>query len=233
MKKYIFVCALFLTFSLISSVGAQKIQIGVLGGPNFADMNLKSESGEDQTTSSHTYFGIGGIADFQIGPLFNIQVEPMYLRKGGRVMASNGDPNIDIKMSFLEVPVFIKLVFGQIVQPYVKAGPTIGFLLNSTAEADISGPGPGTAKYEADLKKVLESMNIGLGVGAGLTIPFGNNTLFLDGRYTFGLKDLYKGGSLVWKSGSDSFTVEASEAAELSTKGIQIMLGIMFPIGLQ
>jgi len=233
MKKYIFVCIVFLTFSLISSVSAQKIKIGVLGGPNFADMNLKSESGEDQTTSSQTYFGIGGTADFQIGPFFNVQVEPMYLRKGGRVMASNGDPNIDIKMSFLEIPVFLKFAFGQIVQPYVKAGPTIGFLLNSTAEAEIGSPGSAPVPYEADLKNVLESMDIGLGVGAGVTIPFGNNSLFVDGRYTFGLTDLYKGGSLVWKSGSDSFTVEASEAAELSNKGIQIMLGILFPIGLQ
>ncbi len=222
----------FLSFILISSVGAQKIQIGVLGGPNFADMNLKSESGEDQTTSSHTYFGIGGAADFQIGPFFDVQVEPMYLRKGGRVMASNNDTNIDIKMNFLEIHVFLKFAFGQIVQPYVKAGPTFGFLLNSTAEAEIGGPGSAPVTYEADLKNVLESMDIGLGVGAGITIPFGNNTFFVDGRYTFGLTDLYKGGSLLWKSGSDSFTIDASEAAELSNKGIQVMLGIMFPIGL-
>lgn len=233
MKKFIFVCVVFLTFILISSVGAQKIQIGVLGGPNFADMNLKSESGEDQITSSQTYFGIGGTADLQIGPFFNVQVEPMYLRKGGQAMASNGDPNIDIKMNFIEIPVFLKFAFGQIVKPYVKAGPTIGFLLNSTAEAEIASPGSAPVTYEADLKNVLESMDIGLGVGAGVTIPFGNNTLFVDGRYTFGLTDLYKGGSLEWKSGSDSFTVDASEAAELSNKGIQVMLGIMFPMGLQ
>jgi hypothetical protein len=53
----------------------------------------------------------------------------------------------------------------------------------------------------------------------------------VDGRYTFGLVDLWKGGDIEWKSGDDVINVDSAEEAELTTKGIQIMLGVIFPFG--
>jgi len=233
MKKHTYLFVVFFSLLLVLPADAQKIQIGVMGGLNFADMDLKTSTGTDRLTSSRTLFGIGGVLDLNLGQYTSLVVEPKYLQKGGTQKATTSDPDIDMKMNFLEIPIFLKVAYGEVIRPYMKVGPSIGLLLSSNAEGEVGGVVSGQPQkvYEADLNDVLEGIDFGLSVGAGASLLLGKNTIFLDGRYTFGLVDLWKGGTIEWKSGDDVFTVDSVEEAELSTKGFQIMAGIIFPFG--
>lgn len=233
MKKHTYLFVVFLSLLLVLPADAQKIQVGIMGGLNFADMDLKTSTGTDRLTSSRTLSGIGGVLDLNLGQYTSLVVEPKYLQKGGTQKATISDPDIDMKMNFLEIPIFLKVAYGEVIRPYVKVGPSIGLLLSSNAEGEVGGvvSGQPLKVYEADLNDVLESIDFGISVGAGVSLLLGKNTIFLDGRYTFGLVDLWKGGTIEWKSGADAFTVNSAEEAELSTKGFQIMFGVIFPFG--
>ena len=77
---------------------------------------------------------------------------------------------------------------------------------------------------------VLESIDVSVVLGAGVSLSLGTGRLFADARYALGLTDLWKGGTLNWKGGQQQITVQAAGGGELKTKGIQIMIGFLYPI---
>lgn len=162
-----------------------------------------------------------------------LEFEPMYLQKGGTDKADRNNPDIKWKLSFLEVPTFLKVSFGNKFRPYLMAGPTIGFLLSSAAEGEVGVlyGGQPLRVYKADLKDASKSFDFGIVLGAGVGLAIGMNTVFVDGRYAFGLVDLLQSGTIEWKSGDEVIAGQVSEGAEVSTRGVQIMLGITFPLG--
>jgi opacity protein-like surface antigen len=129
-------------------------------------------------------------------------------------------------MSFIEVPLLLKVQFGDQIRPYIMGGPTVGFLLSSKLESEIGG-----LLFKGDVKHITRKVDFGVGLGAGVSIPLGSSNIFLDGRYTLGLTDLNKGGTFTAKAGDIITKGEVDEAVEISTKGFQIMLGVAFPVG--
>jgi len=69
---------------------------------------------------------------------------------------------------------------------------------------------------EQDIKDDIKSIDFGLAFGGGVSLPMGNNTVFVEGRYSLGLSDIND---------------DSSDDTEIKTKGIQIMAGITFPLG--
>lgn len=235
MKRLAYLLVALLGLALALPAGAQQYYVGAVGGLNSADMDLVYATGEDQVTASRTVLGIGGIFGLRLNKNVCLELQPLYLQKGGTDKADQVNPDIEWKYSFLEVPTFAKVTFGQEIRPYVMAGPTFGFLLSAEAEGEVGGVVSGQAlrTYKADLKDVTKSLDFGLGFGAGLIVPIGANIVFVDGRYTLGLVNILQGGTIKWKLGEDVIEGQVSEGAELSTRGFQIMVGAAFPIGEQ
>ena len=70
---------------------------------------------------------------------------------------------------------------------------------------------------EDDIKDDVKNIDFGLAFGGGVSLPMGNKTVFVEGRYSLGLTDI--------NDDSDP------DADKIKTKGIQIMAGITFPLG--
>jgi len=232
MKRNAILIGVLLTLIFVIPATAQKVSVGLVGGVNFADMNLTSADGTDQLTSSITTPAFGVTVDLELTNYLHLDIEPMYIQKGGIQKATNGNPDATLKINMLEVPVFLKATLGNKVKPYIKVGPTFGLVVSSKAEANYSEPGPGQSKtYTANYNDVLGSFEFGVCAAAGIDFKVGKSTLFIDARYSVGLRDLYKGGTIEWKSGDEIIVVKKSGATKLTTKGIQVMVGIAFPIG--
>jgi hypothetical protein len=233
MKTRTFLITTLLVLSLMFTAQTQSYQVGVIGGVNFADLSLKSASGSDQLTSSKTRFGFGAVVGRQINQYLKLQLEPMYLQKGATQMATQNSANTEVNLSVLEIPLFIKASYGNSIKPYFKAGPTLGILLSAEGKTEYGGvtAGQPLTTYEADLTSVLNSLDFGVSFGAGLDFTFKKYNVFIEGRYSLGLADLYKGGTIEWKSTDETIIVQGNEAAELKTSGIQVFAGITFPFG--
>ena len=134
MKRIICLMVAITAFSFVLPVRAQRIHLGAIGGLNFSDMK---GTGEKEITGK-TVFGIGGVIDIRLVENLSLCLEPMYIRKCARAEEFEEDPAIDVKMAFLELPVLLKYSVGSSVRPYIMVGASIGYLLSSELEADIS-----------------------------------------------------------------------------------------------
>ena len=202
-----------------------QVKLGVIGGINIANLNGEDEDRTKIDFSSRTGFGIGGVLDLPMSTNVALHVEPMYLQKGAEFDLSDqdlGTAKATVKAAYLEVPVFVKVALGSsTARPYLMAGPTIGFNLSSTFGLSAAG-----LNAEMDANPVIKSTDFGLGFGAGVDIPIGANTFFVEGRYALGLSDVAEAGT--FELMGEQLQVDN---ANVKTNGIQIMAGISFPLG--
>ncbi len=199
-KMSVLVMALF-TLITVLSANAQ-VNFGVIGGLNLANVSFDPDP-DGVDLSNRTGFGIGGVLSFGLGETLALQLEPMFLQKGAKATVQ-GFGETELKSSYIEVPAMLKFAFGSSdTKPYVIAGPTIGYLLSAKQD-------------ETDIKDDVKSIDFGLTFGGGVSLPMGNNTVFVEGRYSLGLSDIND---------------DSSDDTKIKTKGIQIMAGFTFPLG--
>lgn len=181
-------------------------EVGGLVGINLASISVDPEpSSEDY--SSRIGFGIGAVLDRELSDRIDLHAEPMFLQKGS-VIKEGGDEATQ-KLSYLEVPIMFRYRFpgDGSAQPYVMAGPNIGFLLS--------------AKYdfkdgeEFDAKDETAGVDFGVGIGGGAMLPRGDKTFFAEARYVLGLKNI---------------NTESDESS-VKNRGLQVLVGATIPVG--
>jgi len=119
---------------------------------------------------------------------------------------ATGNAEATIELTYFSFPILGKLAFGQegAVQPYLLAGPEIGFL----SSGKIKGKGTMTVEIpainqsetqslseEMDIKDELESTEFALDFGGGILFPVSNINLFVDVQYSLGMTKINKEGS--------------------------------------
>ena len=68
----------------------------------------------------------------------------------------SGMPNLDLKGDIVDVPVFLKLdINAGSIHPYLMAGPTVGFIVNSTLE--IAGAG---SEFKGDADDIIKTLDL-------------------------------------------------------------------------
>lgn len=194
--------------------------LGIIGGLNIANLNGKDVDGVKVDFSSRMAMGIGGVVEIGLNEKVALRLEPMYLQKGAKFSSNLVDEDfsqVTFKSAYLEVPLFLKIALGtSATRPYVLAGPFIGFNISSSLDAS------GIAVKE----KIAKSTDFGLGFGAGVSFPAGNNSMFIEGRYALGLTDVAKAGAVEGMGGRLT-----ADDVDIKTRGILLMAGITFPLG--
>jgi len=221
----VFLVVLSVLFMVLTASAQQRI--GFVGGVNLTNLSYEDDFGGHVDFSGRTGFGLGAVLDLSLGNNTALILEPMYSQKGANTNGLNPQAFEDIfdtqvQLSYLEVPVFLKLTFQtSAVRPYVMAGPTVGLLLSSKIEVRAFG-----AAVKEDILDVTAFIDFGLGFGAGLSFPIGNKAIFVEGHYTLGLYNIADAG----KAG-EVFTFEFEEGQRVETTSIQIIAGMTFPFG--
>lgn len=181
-------------------------EIGGLIGFNVAGISVPSgTSSEDY--SSKLGFGLGAVVDRLLTDQLILHLEPMYLQKGGTIKTSSF--TLKFKVNYIELPILIKYAFliNSSLTPYAMAGPSIG-LLTSAKYEDESGD-------TQDEKDNTNGFDFGLGVGGGVSYPFGIMTIFVETRYVFGLANINS----------------ESDESKVKNRGLLVFFGVTVPIG--
>jgi hypothetical protein len=207
-----------ITLSVIE-VKAQTYKIGAVGGLNFANLNQLAIE-----YSHRTALGIGGVLEYDINKNLAVCVQPMYVQKGGKLKENDIVPsaNLDaeIQLSYIEIPAFLKVPMAFDPKYYVLAGPTFGFAIGS--QEKLKGD---DINVTVDVKPTTKSFDLGLLFGCGANFPIGNNSFFVEMRYSFGQIDIAKGGDIqIWRE------KYKKDDGLVKTRGLQIMMGILVPI---
>lgn len=177
MKIYLTVIVFFLLVG--NSVHAQEVNIGIKGGLNAYTL------GGDNTDDIKTKLGfnLGLLGHIHLSDRFGLQPELVYSTQGA---ASDDGSNIDLNLSYINVPVLIQYMYDNGFR--IQAGPQIGFLTSAKAK------GEGAS---VDIKDSFKTLDVALSVGASYVHPASG--LGVDARYNYGLSNVND------SSGSESF----------------------------
>jgi len=214
---YLFaVCALF----LVTPVWAQNT-LGFVGGLSMGNMSVDEAPDLDFRFG----FGIGVVYDHVLSDKLTLRLEPMYLQKGAKTKQFDEDLGIirgTFRIDYIELPVFLKFDLGKgTLRPYVMAGPTFGFNFST----NFSIKAQNGVSDDIGIGEMFKAVDFGLGFGGGVTLPYRNNTIFLEGRYILGIANVLDGGRV-------EFFLEQVELMGNGThNGIRILAGINFPLG--
>lgn len=160
-----------------------QIGLGLRGGLTWA----KAELEEDNDKFNNDYLlGYTGslFAEIGISDAFAIQPEVSFLQKGYKnTIEDDGKYERKLLMNYLEVPVLAKWRIGsETIKAQLLLGPTVGYALDGTIKAN-------GEKTDIDFDDV-KRLDIGVLVGAGFDIPLGPGSVFVDGRYGWGITNL-------------------------------------------
>lgn len=214
--------------SLLMNTAYAQWSIGILGGPNFADLeiNIVDNTITDYDVQSRTLFGVGGFFGIYLNEYLSIQLELMYVEKGG-VFTQPSIPDMRIKSNQIELPLILKAGIGENIRPYIIGGVFLSFVLDATVETELAG-----LSLEGDLTEILKKTEFGAVFGTGISIPVWKGSAFIEGRYTLGLTNLNKGGNINLTNGNLLVAGPQTDPQdEIKTMGIQIMLGYQLPLG--
>lgn len=220
--KTILLCLVIL-YCLVFTAYAQ-LQIGLLGGINYAGINQKNMNvSEEQST---TKFLFGASADFPLPGHLSVQLQMMYIEKGAVLVPLNPDDNdIYIHLTYLELPVFLRYDFGKTFNPYLIAGSFLGINLGSELQTDIMG-----VTFTANSEENINTFDYGISLGGGLSYRFERFSFFIESRYSVGLKNICQPGEYVLRAAQYTVYQTFEKDVEIRTKGLQIVVGISLPV---
>ncbi|MBN1481928.1 PorT family protein [candidate division KSB1 bacterium] len=229
MKAQNLVCVLCVVLLLATVVLPQNLRIGVTGGVNLATVSTDLEATTPKILAG---FGIGGVLDVALADNLTLSVQPMYLQKGAKLEYPMEEADFDIfgemtgkfNYSYIEIPVLFKYALGSgNTRPYLAAGPSIGILTKAEMGLELGDVGSITV----DIKDASESLDFGIALGGGIAFPLGDNSLFVEARYTLGLVDVLNGMEASEEDDEDT----GIEDGKVNHRGFQIMAGLSFPLG--
>lgn len=174
----VFLIAACAALAVLPRPAAADIRFGIKAGGNMAKPMGDDALDPLATLKSRVGF-IGGIFMIvDLGPVIAIQSEVLYTMKGATYVALDDTYTDKLYADYVEVPLLIKLKIPTPgVQPFVFAGPTVGFKLQEKFMSN----GEEVPLTEA----LLKNNDYGAVFGAGLNM--GKN-IMLDVRYSLGLQ---------------------------------------------
>lgn len=200
---------------LIPSLAAAQSAIGVRGGMRWSELEGGRGGGSMSSLVLGAYYGFG------ITDRLAVQIEAVYGSRGGDALRL-GDGSLDseaepvsVDMSYVEIPLLLRAGFpGERFLPSVFAGPYVGFLLDcEVVPAD--GNGRTCDQTDAPQRFNPRSTDFGLAIGAALDFLMGESTIYVDGRYTLGLRPIQSG----------------DEAFDARHTGLALTAGVAVPVG--
>jgi hypothetical protein len=170
--------AAFAGLATLPQPAAAGVQFGIKAGGNMAKPTGLDARDPLATLQSRVGF-LGGIfLAVNLSRVFTIQSEVLYTMKGATYVALDDTYTDKLYADYIEVPLLLKLrIPTPVVQPFIFAGPTVGFKL----QEKLMSNGEEVPLTEA----LFKNNDYGAIFGAGLNL--GRN-LMLDVRYSLGMQ---------------------------------------------
>lgn len=157
---------------------AADVQFGIKAGGNMAKPTGADAQDPLATLKSKVGFTGGIFLAFNFGKVVTIQWEALYTMKGASYVALDDSYADKLYGDYIEIPLLLKIKIPlPVIQPFVFAGPSVGFKLNEKLVSN----GEEIPLTEA----LLKNNDYGAIFGAGLNL--GRNFM-LDVRYSMGLQ---------------------------------------------
>ena len=193
MKKiYIFLVLLICSFPIYSQTKFPKeFAVGITGGMDLSKMQFKPITIPQDYKQGLTF---GVTARYIEEKYFGIQAELSFTQRGWKEKLEDyPDLNFERTLNYVELPLLSHIFFGNDrIRGFVNLGPKIGYFLSDKTKTNISNNSL-ESSYESDQQTMAVSKHFDYGIigGGGLELRFGRQSFIVEGRYYFGLGDIF------------------------------------------
>jgi Outer membrane protein beta-barrel domain len=164
---------------------APRVTVGGFWSANAATISYRPTPID---IASRQWIGAGATVDVPVGDCFSVDARAMWNRKGATLtLASGGAASQDVRADYLSVPILFKVSSRGPVRAYAVAGPEASLRLASRVVTTL-----GAARFDENANDVTERFDIAADAGAGIERSMGRSSLFVEGLYSYGLKNVVK-----------------------------------------
>jgi hypothetical protein len=194
---------------VMTTIACASAQITII--PKAGVTISKVATNDDERMKSSLGFSIGAALNIEVSEILSLQPELQFIQKGFGLTYSETytgySEKFDGKVSitYIEAPLLIKTTFGQNVNFYINAGPSLGFGIGGKYKLKHSKSGTavnesftfdgrvkfGTEPDNSDGEDIYFDNRLDFGVQLGGGILIGKK-IMVDLRYGLGLSNLYK-----------------------------------------
>ena len=210
MKKNIIIAAFLLLGAATAT--AQKgfkpeLSFGATGGMTLSKMNFSPTIVQKYLPGPT----IGVAFRYISEKYFGIQAEIRYTSRGWKdYWEDYPEYNFERRLNYLEVPILTHIYFGNNrIRGFVNLGPQLSFFLNDSSTGNMTDVSE--LQTEHHTLAVDNKFDYGITGGGGLELRFrGKHSFLLEGRYYFGLGDIFPNQK------KDTFEASASRSISIS-----------------
>lgn len=192
--KGIIIVLLSLSLVVVSVQGQngykQEFAVGGSFAANFSTVYFRPKVPQKQ----HLAFYGGATARWITENHLGLVAEINYARQGWQEDFSEYEENnyrYGRTLNYIEIPFLTHIYFGgERARFFVNIGPKIAFLLSENTDQNLNGEAPHQVNEQHDMK-VEGKVDWGLGGGPGFELRTGIGSFLVEGRYYYGLGNLY------------------------------------------
>lgn len=169
---------------------------GVNGGVAISSMSFNPKVRQGSLLQ-----GVGGVSLRYVSEKnFGIQCELNYSQRGWKEEFPKNEGFDDDQqlyysrvLNYLELPIFTHIYFdaGKRFRVVFNLGPQLGYLLSESDKASFDTTGADESVPSYYSQKLQRSFDWGLCFGGGLEFRTNSGSFVLDGRYYYGLSDIF------------------------------------------
>lgn len=173
------------------------LEVGFAGGLNMSQMDMQPKVGQKYLNGLNGGINIRYTSEKYFNMICAAQLEVNFAQRGWEEdFDDNTGNSYKHTLNYVEIPFFAHLAFGKEprgLQFFINLGPQIGFLLNDKEEYigewDIESRPIATRPVYG--KKVERKFEYGIAGGLGLELKTKAGNFILEGRYYYGLSDIF------------------------------------------
>lgn len=200
MKKFIpFIAILFLSLNAYAQIESPRniLEIGVAGGLNMSKMDVQPTIRQNLLNGINGGISIRYTSEKYFKMICAAQLEVNFSQRGWDEDFDDETKNgYSRTLNYIEIPFFAHLAFGKEprgVQFFINLGPQIGFLISDSEDykgewAIESRPSTIQPIYGKEIQNKFE---YGIAGGLGLELKTKAGNFFIEGRYYYGLSDIF------------------------------------------
>jgi hypothetical protein len=185
--KKALVCLTLLGAVFGSSVAARAQSVGVRFGVNVAKLAIDPTPPDGTSFDNRTGMAAGVFVRIPFGRTLGFQPEALFSMQGMKVTDQSSDMTATLKLDYMTFPLLARIRFGPSSPVALLVGPSLGVHTRTTVDLPGS-PGDAPSEFNDSFKR------FDFGLVTGVSVDIGH--FVIDGRYTWGLTNILKGGTL-------------------------------------